>query len=154
MLTPILSPATTHVYIRVNCLKPPLHPGYKGPYRVVKRFRKYFEVDIRTHVERISIDRLKTAYSSIELLNSCPAAPATPTSHTTPDENAQAFTTLPEDISQLEVSLSGSPQSRQNTIAIMEPSLDTLTEQNSPAYTLRGRMVNLPARLHDYHLHY
>ena len=75
----LLDPATTHVYIRVDCHKPPLHPADKGPYRVVKRFRKYFEVDIRTHVERISVDRLKTAYLSIELLNSSPAACAAPT---------------------------------------------------------------------------
>lgn len=60
---------TTHVYVRHDAHRPPLHPCYKGPFRVVKRFPKYFEVDLRTFVDKISVDRLKAACLSIESLN-------------------------------------------------------------------------------------
>ena len=82
----LLNPQTTHVYIRVDRYRPPLHPAYKGPYKIVQRHRKYFEIDFRTHIENVSIDRLKTAHLSISGLNHIARlAPQTPTPPTLPD---------------------------------------------------------------------
>lgn len=52
----------THVFIRVDKVKPPLHTPYEGPFSVVRRFRKHFVVDINGKNNSISIDRLKPAY--------------------------------------------------------------------------------------------
>ena len=65
----LLNPATTHVYFRVDRRLPPLHPTYTGPYQVIQRHNKYFELNMRTHTERVTIDRLKPAYLSISTLN-------------------------------------------------------------------------------------
>ncbi len=37
----------------------PLSPVYEGPYRVVHKFPKYFDLDIGGRVEAVSADRLK-----------------------------------------------------------------------------------------------
>ena len=65
----LMDPTTTHVYIRIAKRQPPLHPAYLGPYQIVDRHPKYFEINMRTHVERVTIDRLKPAYLSISTLN-------------------------------------------------------------------------------------
>lgn len=51
----------TYVFVRVDKVRPGLTPPYEGPYRVVRRFRKYFVVDIKNKNNSISIDRLKPA---------------------------------------------------------------------------------------------
>lgn len=52
----------SHVFVRVDKIKPSLHPCYEGPYMVCRRFRKYFVVEIKGKNTSISIDRLKPAY--------------------------------------------------------------------------------------------
>ena len=65
----LMDPTTTHIYIRIAKRQPPLHPAYLGPYQIVDRHPKNFEINMRTHVERVTIDRLKPAYLSISTLN-------------------------------------------------------------------------------------
>lgn len=52
----------THAFVRVDAVKPPLLPPYDGPYQILKRWDKYFTLDIRGKTENISIDRLKPAF--------------------------------------------------------------------------------------------
>jgi hypothetical protein len=47
------------VYVRKGGVSKPLSPLYEGPYRVVQRFPKYFNLDIGGRVEAVSADRLK-----------------------------------------------------------------------------------------------
>lgn len=53
---------TSHVFVRVGPTKRALEPPYSGPYKVLKRDAKTFDVDIKGVTQRISIDRLKPAY--------------------------------------------------------------------------------------------
>ena len=65
----LLDPSTTHVYVLIEKRQPPLFPAFMGRYQVIKRFSKYFELNMRTHIDRVSIDRLKRAYLNINILN-------------------------------------------------------------------------------------
>lgn len=50
------------VFVRVDKVKTGLTPPYDGPFKVIKRLRKYFTIDVRGKNQSISIDRLKPAY--------------------------------------------------------------------------------------------
>ena len=124
----LFNPATTHVYIRVDRRLPPLHPTYTGPYQVIQRHNKYFELNMRTHTERVTIDRLKPAYLSISTLN----------------QNSSSIQShLPTTVEvnlQTPLSNSGSPH-------INTPRQSSITPQT---YTRRGRKINVPSRYADY----
>ena len=49
------------VFVRIDRLKPALTPPYEGPYKVIRRLRKHFIVDVKGKHTSISIDRLKHA---------------------------------------------------------------------------------------------
>ncbi|PIK44844.1 putative protein phosphatase 1 regulatory subunit 7 [Apostichopus japonicus] len=53
----------THVWVRVDSVKRPLQPPYRGPFRVISRGDKTFVLDINCKHEQVSIDRLKVAYA-------------------------------------------------------------------------------------------
>ena len=133
----LLEPSTTHVYIRIDKRQPPLHPTYMGPYQVVKRHPKYFEINTRTHIERISIDRLKPAHLSLETLNRSTSN----ANHTL--IRSPAFSGL---------------------TALPPPACDTAAQQSptahfeappSPEITTRGgRHIRRPLRFSQYDMHY
>ena len=52
---------TKHVFVRRDARAPPLTRPYIGPFRVVRSGPKYFELDIKGKVDKVSIDRLKNA---------------------------------------------------------------------------------------------
>ena len=52
----------SHVYVRVDGVRPPLSTPYDGPFRVIRRSARYYEVDINGTSRVISIVRLKPAY--------------------------------------------------------------------------------------------
>ena len=54
--------SASHVFIRTDAAKPPLTPPYTGPYKVIQRREKSFQVQVRNKLDWISIDRLKPAY--------------------------------------------------------------------------------------------
>ena len=56
--------STGYVYVRVDSHRSPLQRPYEGPYRIIDTKDKYFIVDMKGRVEKISIDRLKAAYVS------------------------------------------------------------------------------------------
>ena len=47
------------VYVRIDAVKPPLHPRYSGPFEVLKREDKYFELLVKGKSKNVSIDWLK-----------------------------------------------------------------------------------------------
>ncbi|KAG4079634.1 hypothetical protein HA402_010414 [Bradysia odoriphaga] len=53
----------SHVFVRIDRVKPSLNPRYDGPFRVVKRLRKGYLLDMNGRNDTVSIDRLKPAFS-------------------------------------------------------------------------------------------
>ena len=53
---------TSHVFIFNNPNKGSLSPTYLGPLKVIKKFNKFFDVDINGYTKRISVDRMKPAF--------------------------------------------------------------------------------------------
>lgn len=51
----------THVFMRIDRLKPALSAPYSGPHQVIERRQKYFIIDINGKKSKISVDRLKPA---------------------------------------------------------------------------------------------
>lgn len=56
----------THVFLRDDAVRPPLKAPYDGPYEVLSRTNKTFELKVKNRTVRVSIDRLKPAYFSME----------------------------------------------------------------------------------------
>ena len=54
--------SSTHVYVRVDAVHPPLSRPYEGPYRVLQHGDKTFSVDKSGRPWRVSVDRLKPAF--------------------------------------------------------------------------------------------
>lgn len=52
----------SHVFVRIDSVKKPLQQPYEGPYEVIKRSDKFFEVSVSGKRQTISIDRLKPAF--------------------------------------------------------------------------------------------
>ena len=68
----------THVYVRIDAVKPSLTRPYLGPFKIIKRSKKYFTLNLNGKVDSVSIDRLKAAILPINT----PALPKT--THKTP----------------------------------------------------------------------
>jgi hypothetical protein len=51
--------AARFVYIRQGGVIPPLSPLYQGPYRVISRNSKFFNLEVGSRTEVVSVDRLK-----------------------------------------------------------------------------------------------
>jgi cleavage and polyadenylation specificity factor subunit 1 len=50
------------VFVRVDLVKKPLQKPYEGPFKVIKREKKHFILEIKGTKKCISIDRLKPAF--------------------------------------------------------------------------------------------
>lgn len=62
---PFIHPALstcTHVFIRHDAVHPSLQMPFDGPFKVIKRQEKYFDLDLHTRRAKVSIDRLKPAF--------------------------------------------------------------------------------------------
>ncbi|XP_066947101.1 uncharacterized protein [Macrobrachium rosenbergii] len=60
-MPPSLSP-TTHVFVRNDAVRPPLTRPYRGPFPVLERNKKAFQVAVHGKEDWVSIDRLKPAF--------------------------------------------------------------------------------------------
>ena len=58
---------SSHVWVRVDSVRKPLQPPYKGPFKVLERAEKYFVLDVNGKRDTVSADRLKVAYLEEEL---------------------------------------------------------------------------------------
>lgn len=52
----------SHVFVRIDYVKKPLQHPYEGPFEVLKRQDKFFDLLIAGKRQRISVDRLKPAF--------------------------------------------------------------------------------------------
>ncbi|GFR07885.1 uncharacterized protein TNCT_222271 [Trichonephila clavata] len=52
----------THVFVHTDSVRTSLQPPYEGPYPVIKRYAKYFDISIKGVSRTISIDRLKPCF--------------------------------------------------------------------------------------------
>ena len=67
---PFFLPETTHVYVRNDIPRHLLQPTYQGPFKVISKNPKYFELDLRLGIDKVSIKKLKSATLSFITLNS------------------------------------------------------------------------------------
>ncbi|KAF0767389.1 Uncharacterized protein FWK35_00007971 [Aphis craccivora] len=56
----------SHVFMRIDAVRPPLQPRYEGPFAVLERREKTFNVQQDNSTAWISIDRLKPAFITRE----------------------------------------------------------------------------------------
>ncbi|XP_055603905.1 protein NYNRIN-like [Uranotaenia lowii] len=56
----------SHVFVKVGAIKPPLTPPYDGPFRVIRRKKKIFIIEVNGKPTAVSIDRLKAAFLQAE----------------------------------------------------------------------------------------
>lgn len=56
----------THVFVRIDKIKPPLTQPYEGPFPVIKRNEKFFTIEKRGKHTNVSIDRIKPALVPID----------------------------------------------------------------------------------------
>lgn len=56
----------SHVFVRVDAIRPPLQPRYEGPFAVLERREKTFQVQRHRSTTWVSIDRLKPAFIARE----------------------------------------------------------------------------------------
>ncbi|XP_031336984.1 uncharacterized protein LOC116166250 [Photinus pyralis] len=54
----------SHVFVRKEGLLKSLQPFYEGPFAVISRHEKFFHVDQNGRKDKVSIDRLKPAFTS------------------------------------------------------------------------------------------
>jgi len=136
----LFQPETTHVYVRVDSHRPPLCPPYKGPYRILRRYDKYFEIDLRTHMDRVSIDRLKAAHLSVSTLNEDLIA----TRHA-------ANTHEPTHLSFEHDNISVNAQTDHlNSTVSTPPTLSPPPHSSQTVFTRKGRRTHMPSRFRDY----
>jgi hypothetical protein len=70
------------VYIRRGGVVPPLLPLYQGPFRVLRRSQKYFQLELGGRSKAVSVDRLKPH------LGKAPVEPAVPPTRGRPPKPA------------------------------------------------------------------
>ena len=144
----LMDASTTHVFIKINSRRPPLHAVYKCSFRIIQRHPKYFVVDLRTHIDNISVGRLKVAHLSLEglsnniksqqprLVNSSPSAS---------ELGAGNSNIIPTKSSSPTSTITCSSEDNMPTDTIHSSSLTSLQ-----LTTRKGRRVNMPTRLLDY----
>ncbi len=72
--------SASHVFVRRDAVRTPLHQPYDGPYRIITRFHKYFTLQIKGRQDTVSIDRLKRAHLERDLITTPPPTTLTSTS--------------------------------------------------------------------------
>ena len=78
-------------YVRIDAVKPPLTRPYSGPFRILTKSPKYFELKVKNRVEKISVDRLKPARCS-----PAPPASSAPPKRTLSDINQPCLNQIGE----------------------------------------------------------
>ena len=82
------------IFLRVDAARKPLQPPYEGPYPVLKRNNKFFEIQMPTKTATVSIDRLKPAYiTNTASLDNTATDSATPNPPTTSAVRPEPATT-------------------------------------------------------------
>lgn len=84
----------THVFLRVDTIRRPLQQPYSGPFKVLSRHQKYFDIAINGNKRRVTIDRLKPAFTlNVESSPCTNASLPSKSSSPTADPPATSITT-------------------------------------------------------------
>ncbi len=75
----------SHVYVRRGYKGVPLTPLYGGPYRILHRGPKSFDVAVGTRTETVSVDRLKPHQGKQEVTEATPLTKGRPLKPRRPD---------------------------------------------------------------------
>jgi Integrase core domain. len=65
----------SHVFLRKDAVRPPLHQPYEGPYLVLERSNKTFKLMVKGKEQTVSVDRIKPALLEKSDFPSSPALP-------------------------------------------------------------------------------
>lgn len=115
----------SHVFVRNDTVRKSLQPPYDGPYKIITRHPKYFAIQRRNRIVKISIDRLKAAFVTDDTFPDNPNSPAQ----------------LPPPIATTEVI---QPQERCHPTPNQQATSTSCLK--SPVYTRSGRRVRIPER--------
>lgn len=77
----------SHVFVRNDTVLAPLQQPYDGPYKVIKRYEKFFKIQINEKTKNISVDRLKAAFVDVNIEPKSPLNCAQPAT-VCPDKNS------------------------------------------------------------------
>ncbi|XP_061519498.1 mucin-2-like [Anopheles gambiae] len=66
----------SHVFVRNDTVRPALTTPYHGPYQVLTRNSKSFQILLKGHPSLVSVDRLKPAYTTEGIISSAPQQPS------------------------------------------------------------------------------
>ena len=92
--------SVSHVFLRVDAVRRPLVPPYIGPFPVLRRGPKTFDILQGKKTVTVSIDRLKPAHSlpdvpaaaaPVPVQSPCPVAPAAPAEPRPPERRPPAL---------------------------------------------------------------
>ncbi|GBL95250.1 hypothetical protein AVEN_37713-1 [Araneus ventricosus] len=61
--------ASLHVFVRCDTVRKPLEQPYQGPFKVISRNEKFFQISINKRQSTVSIDRLKPTYVLSDVLS-------------------------------------------------------------------------------------
>lgn len=137
----------SHVFIRVDAVHPSLEPPYNGPYKVHRRYDKYYIVKLPTRHTKISIDRLKPAFLP---MTESPEEQTQPEQEIQPQPNQIWFELEPDPTTPI-------PNNNINHTPPAEPPIPIRNRQNPrrvqfqpipdvPYTTRSGRVINRPRR--------
>ena len=114
---------TSHVFLANLVNQGKLNPSYSGPYQVISRKAKYFDISVEGELKRVSIDRLKPAFI-LSGDSDISKATATSSSDTTSPSSAESALPITPDVK---------PEVSQ-----------------SKSFMKHGRRVRFPKRLAEY----
>ena len=117
----------THVFVRRDSVKKPVQPPYDGPFRVISRTPKYYQLEMRGKADTVSVDRLKPAHRDTHPSQSLPEQTVRPTAPTAQPQSPPTTPTRPP--------TSSPPQTLPTTPTVS---------------TRAGRRVRFPKHLQDY----
>ncbi len=137
----------THVFIRRDSVKKPLQSPYDGPFRVVCRTPKYYQLEMYGRHDTVSVDRLKPAHVDVTISRSQPAvgAPHSPPGHQSPSTSISPPTSSP--VAPVPTTSSSSPSLPASSPSAPPTSPSSAT--TPPVFTRSGRRVRFPQHLMD-----
>ena len=168
---------TSHVFLFNNVNHGSLSPSYIGPYKVLKKSEKYFDIEIDNRPKRISIDRLKPAFTlsispsttsstpSSKLISPSPSPSSIPSStSSTKLPSPSCLTPSPSPLSDAEetkkcferLPLADQPyiKSRAKVTVKQSKQHDSIADRKdappTPTKTRCGRRVRFPKKLVDF----
>ena len=168
---------TSHFFLFNNVNHGSLSPSYIGPYKVLKKSEKYFDIEIDNTPKRISIDRLKPAFTlsispsttsstpSSKLISPSPSPSSIPSStSSTKLPSPSCLTPSPSPLSDAEetkkcfeqLPLADQPyiKSRAKVTVKQSKQHDSIADRKdappTPTKTRCGRRVRFPKKLVDF----